>query len=80
MWLDWDCNGSSVALMVEGTGIYLWEVTPEGKPLEPTLPLRLAPSITNATSFCMWSKKFLQLAIGTNTGKVIIFNKPQGVM
>jgi hypothetical protein len=44
------------------------------------VPLRLAPSITVATTFCMWSKKYLQLAIGTSAGKVIIFNKPQGVM
>jgi len=87
-WLDWDCNGSSVAIMVEGTGIYLWEVAAEEEvqangetsTTHANMPLRLAPSITNATSFCMWSKKFLQLAIGTTSGKVIIFNKPQGVM
>lgn len=80
-WLDWDCNGNSVAIMQEGVGIYLWDVVAEDTPAgSATQPLRLAPSITQATSFCMWSKKFLQLAIGTNAGKVIIFNKPQGVM
>ena len=80
-WLDWDCRGSSLALMQEGVGIYLWDVPAEGSSgAAPSQPLRLAPSITCATSFCMWSRKFLQLAIGTSSGKVIIFNKPQGVM
>jgi len=87
-WLDWDCNGNSVAVMVEGIGILLWEVPPEGgtyaisesSVANDHRPLRLAPSITNATSFCMWSKKCLQLAIGTTSGRVIIFNKQQGVM
>jgi len=86
-WLDWDCKGSSLAIMQEGVGIYLWDVPEEvphtaGTPpmTSGSQPLRLAPSITNATSFCAWSKKHLQLAIGTNAGKVIIFNKPQGVM
>ena len=72
-WLDWDCEGSSLAIMQEGVGIYLWDVAkegPAGAGGKPTQPLRLAPSITNATSFCMWSRKFLQLAIGTNAGKV----------
>jgi len=67
--------------MQEGVGIYLWDVPAEGSSgAAPSQPLRLAPSITCATSFCMWSRKFLQLAIGTSSGKVIIFNKPQGVM
>ena len=82
-WLDWDCHGTSLAIMQEGVGIYLWDVAEEGPlglPTNTTQPLRLAPSITSATSFCMWSRKYLQLAIGTNAGKVIIFNKPQGVM
>ena len=82
-WLDWDCEGTSLAIMQEGVGIYLWDVQkegPAGAGQKPTQPLRLAPSITKDTSFCMWSRKFLQLAIGTMAGKVIIFNKPQGVM
>ena len=127
IWLDWDCNGSSVALMQvrkertrmphfsaprchalrperrvpmahverelgvsaaahsvdlspidpthrsqEGVGIYLWDVLSDANAgvSSPSQPLRLAPSITSATSFCAWSKKFLQLAIGTEAGKV----------
>lgn len=73
-WLDWDCNGKSLALMQEGVGLYLWDVpeeTPNGQPAAlGSVPLKLAPSITNAASFCAWSKKFLQLAIGTHAGKV----------
>ena len=83
MWMDWDCQGSSLAIMQEGVGIYLWDVPAEdasGGGAAPSQPLRLAPSITSATSFCAWSRKYLQLAIGTSAGKVIIFNKPQGVM
>ena len=79
-WIDWDCTGATLALMQEGVGIYLWDVPSEPNASAPTQPLRLAPTITIATSFCAWSKKFQQLAIGTNAGKVIIFNKPQGVM
>ena len=68
-WIDWDCQGTSLAIMQEGVGIYLWDppADPNGSTSQ---PLRLAPSITNATSFCMWSKKHQQLAIGTTTGKV----------
>jgi len=80
LWLDWDCSGSSLAIHQENVGIWLWDVPEEGSSNFGPGPLKLAPSITNATSFCMWSKKFQQLAIGTNLGKVIIFNKPQGVM
>ena len=76
----WGCTGATLALMQEGVGIYLWDVPSEPNASAPTQPLRLAPTITIATSFCAWSKKFQQLAIGTNAGKVIIFNKPQGVM
>ena len=79
-WIDWDCTGATLALMQEGVGIDLWDVPSEPNASAPTQPLRLAPTITIATSFCAWSKKFQQLAIGTNAGKVIIFNKPQGVM
>ena len=43
-------------------------------------PLRLCPSITISTSFCMWSRVHAQLAIGTTLGKVIVFNKKEGVM
>ena len=70
-WIDWDCQGSCLAIMQEGVGIYLWDVPPANSPgMPPSQPLRLAPTITVAASFCMWSKKYLQLAIGTNTGKV----------
>ena len=75
-WLDWESGGDALALMQEGVGLYLWEV---GKP-QPgqeasgawvtSLPLKLAPSITVATSFCMWSKLYPHLAIGTDKGKV----------
>jgi hypothetical protein len=80
-WLAWDCRGNSLALLQENVGIYLWDVPRETTAAAiPSQPLKLAPSITNATTFCMWSKRFEQLAIGTSGGKVIIFNKPQGVM
>ena len=59
-------------------GIFLWELK-EGDGRD-SQPLKLAPSITVHTSFCAWSRKYQQLAIGTDEGKVIIFNKPQGVM
>uniref|UniRef100_A0A7S3AT26 WDR19 first beta-propeller domain-containing protein n=1 Tax=Haptolina ericina TaxID=156174 RepID=A0A7S3AT26_9EUKA len=106
-WCDWDCSGNTVAIMQEGTGLYLWDVgTADVKPISPpkaskgkvtpgrggvekeqpgvaeliTQPLRLCPSITVATSFCMWSRVHPQLAIGTHGGKVIVFNKKEGVM
>jgi hypothetical protein len=80
VWLDWDCQGSSLALMQEGVGLYLWDLPKESGGAAPTQPLRLAPTITVDTTFCMWSRKYLQLAIGTKAGKVIIFNKPQQMM
>jgi WD40 repeat protein len=72
--LDWSPDGYTLAIMQQGVGIFLWDVSVPGP------PLRLAPSITCAATFSMWSKRFQQLAIGTSGGKVIIFNKPQGVM
>ena len=65
--------------MQEGTGLYLWDVnrSDDGKPPAPSQPLRLCPSITVATSFCMWSRLHAQLAIGTQSGKVIVFNKKE---
>ena len=42
--------------------------------------MSLAPSITTTASFCKWSKVAAHLAIGTHQGKVIIFNKGEGVM
>ena len=53
-------------------GIYLWDAPAKNNAssVMPSQPLRLAPSITCAATFCMWSKKFLQLAIGTSAGKV----------
>ena len=82
---DFDHSGATVAVMQEGMGIYLWDQPyrgPDAPPDEgpPPAPLRLCPSITEATSFCAWSKSHQQLAIGTTTGKVIIFNKAEGVM
>jgi len=82
-WLGWDCKGTCLAVMQEGVGIHLWDIPDEiGGERGPcgTAPLRLAPTITNATSFCAWSKEHPQLAIGTNAGRVILFNKAQGVM
>jgi hypothetical protein len=80
LWLDWDCMGTSLAVMQENTGIHMWDVPQEGTGPAQSQPLRLAPQITKDATFCMWSKKFVQLAIGTSGGKVIIYNKPQGVM
>ena len=82
IWCDWDSSGSSLAILQENVGLFLWDVpgpdTPPGAPA--TQPLKLCPSITVAASFCMWSKKHPQLAIGTGAGKVIVFNKAEGVM
>lgn len=55
-WMDWDCKGTSLAIMQEGVGIYLWDVAEESRGGPPSQPLRLAPSITSTTSFCMWSR------------------------
>jgi hypothetical protein len=81
-WCEWDSSGHSVAVMQEGVGLYLWDVAGATTPADtpPSQPLRLCPSITVAASFCMWSKKHPQLAIGTQAGKVIVFNKAEGVM
>ena len=86
-WLNWNCTGSALALMQEGTGIFLWDLAfLPNAPLDTinhsqsTQPLRLAPKITVDTTFCMWSKAHEQLAIGTSAGKVIIYNKQEGVM
>lgn len=39
-WLDWDCQGSSLAVMQEGVGIYLWDV------------VSLLPTPTQAEALC----------------------------
>ena len=77
-WLEWDSMGQTLGLMQEGAGIFLWEL-PTG-PDALTQPMSLAPAITANASFCRWSKVAPQLAIGTHQGKVIIFNKGEGVM
>ena len=87
-WCEWDSSGSCLAVMQEDVGIYMWDVCSldellgKGSSAEtpPSQPLRLCPGITVAASFCMWSRKHQQLAIGTKAGKVIVFNKAEGVM
>ncbi len=79
MWLEWESKGSTLGVQQEGSGIYLWEV-PFSDSDALTAPMSLAPSITVNASFCKWSKVTPQLAIGTHQGKVIIFNKAEGVM
>lgn len=79
VWLEWDCKGTVLGFHQAGTGIYLWEVPPLGSS-EVTTPMALCSSITVHASFCKWSKIAAQLAIGTQQGKVIIFNKGEGVM
>ena len=68
----------------ESAGIFLWDLPqPIGgaaEDVQTTVPMSLAPSITTNASFCKWSKVAPQLAIGTHQGKVIIFNKGEGVM
>ena len=79
MWLEWESKGTCLGILQEGAGIFLWDIpASEDEPL--TVPMSLAPSITTAASFCKWSKNAPQLAIGTHQGKVIIFNKGEGVM
>jgi len=79
LWLEWECKGSSLGILQEGQGIFLWDIpASESDPF--TVPMSLAPSITTSASFCKWSKVASQLAIGTHQGKVIIFNKAEGVM
>jgi hypothetical protein len=88
MWCEWDSSGSCLAVMQEDVGLYMWDVRSldellgQGAPAEqqPSAPMRLCPGITVAASFCMWSRKHQQLAIGTKAGKVIVFNKAEGVM
>ena len=53
---------------------------PDAPPDEAAAGAAVVPSITEATSFCAWSKMAPQLAIGTTQGKVIIFNKGESVM
>ena len=78
-WLEWECKGDCLGILQEGAGIFLWDVPQsEDEPL--TVPMSLAPSITQHASFCKWSKAAPQLAIGTQQGKVIIFNKGEAVM
>ena len=87
-WCEWDSSGSCLAVMQEDVGLYMWDVRSldellgKGSSAEtpPSQPLRLCPGITVAASFCMWSRKHQQLAIGTKAGKVIVFNKAEGVM
>jgi len=82
-WCEWDCSGSTLSVMQEGIGIYLWDklITPQSPADEPvTQPLRLCPQITKEATFCMWSRAHSQLAIGTEKGKVIVFNKKESVM
>ena len=88
IWCEWDSSGSCLAVMQEDVGLYMWDVRSldellgQGAPAEqaPSAPMRLCPGITVAASFCMWSRKHQQLAIGTKAGKVIVFNKAEGVM
>lgn len=77
-WMEWDCSGSVLGLMQDGVGIFLWDMPPEGKPFEP--PIALATQITVNATFCKWSKINQQLAIGTQQGKVILYNKGASVM
>jgi len=79
LWLEWECKGQSLGLLQEGSGIYLWDMPAAGSD-EFTVPMSLCPSITQHSSFCRWSKTASLLAIGTQQGKVIIFNKAEGVM
>ena len=79
VWLEWESKGHVLGLHQAGCGIFLWEVPPGDSP-ELTAPMALCPSITINASFCKWSKVAPQLAIGTQQGKVIIFNKGEGVM
>jgi hypothetical protein len=79
-WLEWECKGLTLGLLQEGAGIFLWDLPPPGAADNLTVPMSLAPSITTNASFCKWSKVAPQLAIGTHQGKVIIFNKGEGVM
>ena len=79
IWLEWEWKGTSLGVLQEGAGIFLWDVPmADSEPLN--VPMSLAPSITTNASFCKWSKVASQLAIGTTQGKVIIFNKAEGVM
>ena len=78
-WIEWDCKGEVLGILQAGVGIYLWDVPPRGSE-EMTTPMSLCQSITNSTSFCKWSRVNQMLAIGTKGGKVILFNKAEGVM
>jgi len=80
LWLEWDSAGATLGILQEGAGIFLWDLPPDEAATTLTVPMSLAPSITTNASFCKWSKKAPQLAIGTHQGKVIIFNKGEGVM
>jgi len=81
MWLEWDSKGQVLGVHQAGSGIFLWEVPAGDSPgSELATPMALCPSITTHASFCKWSRVAPQLAIGTQQGKVIIFNKGEGVM
>ncbi|KAL1502933.1 hypothetical protein AB1Y20_011004 [Prymnesium parvum] len=79
IWLEWESKGQTLGLLQEGSGVFLWDM-PAASSDEFTLPMGLCPSITQFASFCRWSKNSPLLAIGTQQGKVIIFNKAEGVM
>ena len=79
-WLEWESKGQTLGVLQEGAGIFLWDVPPVSNDDNKTVPMSLAPSITTNASFCKWSKVAPHLAIGTHQGKVIIFNKGEGVM
>jgi len=79
LWMEWECKGGSLGILQEGVGIVLWDMPAPGS-AELTAPISLCPSITIRSTFCKWSKIASQLAIGTQEGKVIIFNKGQAVM
>ena len=80
LWLEWDCKGGTLGILQESAGIFLWDLPPADNVDALTVPMSLAPSITTNASFCKWSKVAPHLAIGTHQGKVIIFNKGEGVM
>jgi len=80
LWLEWESKGMTLGMLQEHAGIFLWDLPSTDAADALTVPMSLAPSITTNASFCKWSKVAPQLAIGTHQGKVIIFNKGEGVM
>ena len=77
-WIEWDCKGEVLGVL-QTASAFICGTCRRGARRNDN-PHVLCQSITNSTSFCKWSRVNQMLAIGTKGGKVILFNKAEGVM